>query len=198
MAPATSFSSAACDRCLGRQSERDPSCVSDCSSSNSIARAQAQGTLAWLPDAAVRDTPHHARGVHSPDLVELARRRVEATGKRDLGAMMVFHTPDAVWDTSPMGMGTFEGQAAIREFAEDWLSSYEDWELQMVEAQDLGNGVGFAVLAQAGRLVGSSSEVKLRYEAVSEWEDGKIGQITNDTGIDKALAAAERLAEERG
>jgi ketosteroid isomerase-like protein len=134
----------------------------------------------------------------TPDLVELVRRSVEAADKRDLDAHMAFYAPDAVWDASPMGIGTFEGQAAMRAFWEDWLSSYEGWELQTVEVQDLGTGVTFAVLDQRGRLVGSSGEIELRYAAVTEWEDGKIARITNYTDIDKARADAERLAQERG
>jgi ketosteroid isomerase-like protein len=134
----------------------------------------------------------------APDLVELVRRSVEAADKRDLDAHMAFYAPDAVWDASPMGIGTFEGQAAMRGFWEDWLSSYEGWELQTVEVQELGNGVTFAVLDQRGRLVGSSGEIELRYASVTEWEDGKIVRITNYTDIDEARAAAERLAEERG
>ena len=133
----------------------------------------------------------------TPDLVELVRRSVEAAGKRDLDAHMAFYAPNAVWDASPMGIGTFEGQAAMRGFWEDWLSSYEDWELQTVEVQCLGNGVTFAVLDQRGRLVDSSGEIELRYAAVTEWEDGKIARITNYTDIDEARATAERLAQER-
>ena len=134
----------------------------------------------------------------TPDLVELARRTVETASKGDLDAMMAFYTPDAVWDMSPLGMGMFEGQAAVRGFMEDWLASYEEWELQVVEVQDLGNAVTLGVLVQKGRPVGSSGEVELRYASVSEWEDGKIARITNYTDIDEARAAAERLAQERG
>ena len=134
----------------------------------------------------------------TPDLVELVRRTVETASKGDLDAMMAFYTPDAVWDMSPLGMGMFEGQAAVRGFMEDWLASYEEWELQVVEVQDLGNAVTLGVLVQKGRPVGSSGEVELRYASVSEWEDGKIARITNYTDMDEARAAAERLVEERG
>jgi ketosteroid isomerase-like protein len=133
----------------------------------------------------------------TPDHVELARSSVEAASKRDLDAVMAFYTADAVWDSSPMGIGTFEGQAAIRGFWEDWLSSYEDWELQVVEAKDLGNGVTWGVLLQKGRLAGSSGEIELRYAAVSEWEDGKIARTTNYTDIDEARACGERRAQQR-
>jgi len=134
----------------------------------------------------------------TPDLVERQKRLTEVGNRRDLDAMMAFYAPDGVYDMSPVGMGVFEGQAAVRGFIEDWWGSYEEHEFEAEEILDLGNGVGFRVLIQKGRPVGSSGEVELRYAAVSVWEDGKIARITNYTDIDQARAAAKRLAEERG
>jgi len=85
---------------------------------------------------------------------------------------------------------------AVRGFVEDWFASYGEWERELIEVQDPGYGVTFGVLVQKGRLVGSSGEVELRYASVSEWEDGKIGRITNYGDIDAARAAAERLSRE--
>jgi ketosteroid isomerase-like protein len=132
-----------------------------------------------------------------PDLVQLQTRLTDAGSRRDLDAMTAFYAPDAVYDMSPMGMGTFEGQAAARGFLEDWFASYEEYEFEAEEILDLGNGVGFRVLIQKGRPVGSSGEVELRYAAVGVWEDGKIVRMTNYTDIDEARASAELLAEER-
>jgi ketosteroid isomerase-like protein len=132
------------------------------------------------------------------DLVERQKRATEAANRRDLDAVMAFIAPDAVYDMSPVGMGVFEGQAAARGFIEDWWASYEEHEFEAEETLDLGNGVGFRVLIQKGRPVGSSGEVELRYAVVSVWEDGLIVRVTNYTDIDEARAAAERLAEERG
>jgi len=70
--------------------------------------------------------------------------------------------------------------------------------LEAEETLDLGQGVGFRVLIQKGRPIGSSGEVQLRYAAVGVWDDGKLARITNYSDIDEARAAAERLAEERG
>jgi len=130
--------------------------------------------------------------------LELLRRANEAVNKRDLDALMAVYAHDAVWDGSPMGIGSFEGLAAVRGFLADWLASYEEWELHAVEVQDHGNGVAFVVYIQKGRPVGSSGEVQLRYAAIIECEDGKIERRTNYTDIDQARAAAERLAQERG
>ena len=150
------------------------------------------------PDPVDKPAPLHREESTTPDLVERQKRLTEAGNRRDLDAMMAFYAPDGVYDMSPVGMGVFEGQAAARGFIEDWWASYEEHEFEAEEILDLGNGVGFRVLIQKGRPVGSSGEVELRYATVSVWEDGKIARITNYTDIDQARAAAERLAEERG
>src|SRR5437763_16683756 len=82
--------------------------------------------------------------------------------------------------------------------SEDWMGAYEQYEMALEEALDLGNGVAFALAIQKGRPAGSRSEVRLRYAAVAVWENGLIVRVTNYTDIDEARAAAERLAEERG
>ena len=126
------------------------------------------------------------------------RGAVAAANRRDFDAVLSFYAPDAVWDMSPIGMGTFEGLAAIRGFFEDWLGAYEEYAMEAEEIVDLGNGVTFAVLLQKGRPVGSSGEVQLRYASAGEWANGLLTRLTNHGDIDEARAAAERLAEERG
>ena len=133
----------------------------------------------------------------TPDLVELMRRSFEAADRGDFGALMSFYAPDAVWDSSPLGMEVYEGQAALRRFFEDWIGAYAEYEMALEEALDLGNGVAFALAIQKGRPAGSSGEVRFRYAAVAVWENGLIVRVTNYTDIAKARAAAERLAEER-
>jgi ketosteroid isomerase-like protein len=134
----------------------------------------------------------------TPDLVELQKRLTDTGSCRDLDAMMAFYAPDAVWDMSPIGMGVYEGQAAVRGFLEDWWSSYGRYESEVEEAFDLGNGVGFRVVIQKGRPVGSDGEVEWRYAAVSVWKDSKVVRMTNYGDVDEARAVAERLAQERG
>jgi len=94
--------------------------------------------------------------------VELVRQAVKAANRRDFDALMSFYAPAAVWDLSPMGVGPFEGRAAIRGFAEDWLGSYEDFEIELQEMLDLGDGVAFVVNRLKGRLAGSTGDTQLR------------------------------------
>jgi ketosteroid isomerase-like protein len=134
----------------------------------------------------------------TPDLVELTRLSFEAGSRRDLDAALSFYGPDAVWDLAPMGLGTYDGRAAIRAFYEDWLRGYEEWEIVPEEIVDLGNGVTLTVLLQNGRRVGSTGRLQLRYASVSEWVEGLLARTTNYSDIDVARADAERLAGERG
>ena len=133
-----------------------------------------------------------------PDLAELVRLSVQAASDRDLDLVLTLYAPDAIWDMSPLGMGTFEGHAAIRGFMEDWLGAYEEYAMEAEEIVDLGSGVTFAVLLQRGRLVGSSGEVHLIYGATGVWGNGVMMRSTNYGDIEEARAAGERLARERG
>ena len=133
----------------------------------------------------------------APDLVERVREAVAAGSSRDLDALMSFYAPDAVWDLSPMGVGTFEGRAAIRGFAEDWLGSYEDFEIELQEVLDRGNGVAFVVNRLKGRLAGSTGDTRLWQAWVQVWVDAMMVRQMSYLDIDEARAAAERLAGER-
>jgi len=130
------------------------------------------------------------------DLVERTRRGFDAG--MDIDAVMGDYAPDSVWDMSPVGLGVYEGQAAIRRFLEDWWGSYGEYRNQVEEILDLGNGVIFSVVRIEGRLVGSDAYTRLRYAGIAEWVEGLVRRTTNYTDIDDARAAAERLAEERG
>jgi ketosteroid isomerase-like protein len=95
----------------------------------------------------------------TPDLVELAQRLIDAFNARDFDAGMNVCASDMVWEVPT---GTFEGRAAVRGFAQDWLGAFDELELAAEEIRDLGNGVTFGVLIQRGRPRGSASWVQVR------------------------------------
>jgi ketosteroid isomerase-like protein len=138
-----------------------------------------------------------SEGSTTPDLIELWRRRVDAVARGDIDAMTSFFAPDAIWDSSPMGLEVYEGRPAIRRFFQDWWGAYEASEVKAEQILDLGHGITLAVLVFNARLVGSGGDVRLRYAAVTEWGDGVVLRDTNYSDIDEARAAAERLAESR-
>ena len=111
---------------------------------------------------------------------------------------MSFYAPHAVWDMSQGGLPVIEGREAIRDFFEEWLGAYDEYEQQAEEIQDLGNGVAFAVFLQRARPTGSSGWVEFRDARVLLWADGLIERVNAFLDIDEARAAAECLAEERG
>jgi ketosteroid isomerase-like protein len=133
-----------------------------------------------------------------PDPVALTRRALEAANSHDLDGVMSFYAPDAVWDLSDAGLGTFEGAAAIRSFIEEWWKTWGDHLIEVEEIVDLGHGVVFSPLREDGRLVGSDSHVEQRRGWVYLWGDGMVERQTAYLDVDDARAAAERLAESRG
>jgi ketosteroid isomerase-like protein len=134
----------------------------------------------------------------TPDLAELNRRAIESAARRHWDTAMGSYGPESVWDTSPLGMGTYRGVATIRANMEEWYSLYEEAEVEIEDNVDLGNGVVFAVVRQRARPVGSSAYVEFLFASITEWTDGVIARVTPYTDIDAARATAEGLAEERG
>jgi ketosteroid isomerase-like protein len=132
------------------------------------------------------------------DLVELTRRSYESMSRRDLDAVMLGYDDDVVFDVSPDGLSSYEGQAAVRGFFEEWLDSYEEFEIEPEQILDLGNGVVFAVVHQTARPVGSTGYVRLDHANVFLWVEDLIVRVRHYNDIDDARAAAERLAESSG
>jgi hypothetical protein len=67
----------------------------------------------------------------TPDLEEAIRRLVEVGNRRpppDYDAALAIYSRDAVVDTTPLGLGSFEGREAVRGFFEDWIAAYEHME----------------------------------------------------------------------
>jgi hypothetical protein len=127
-----------------------------------------------------------------PDPAELVLRAVEAMNRRDLDGWPSIFGPGSVWDMSPIGLGSYEGSAAIREFAEDWLGAWEEFELAVEEFLDLGNGVVLATVFQHARLTGSRAEVQMRYVSVNYWHEGIFLRITNYTRGNRHLPRGPR------
>jgi hypothetical protein len=133
----------------------------------------------------------------TPDLVEIARRGIEAANRRDFDGWVSSFAPHPVWDARRVGV-RLEGREAIRGFLEEAFGVYEEWKIEADELCDLGHGVGFAVFRQHARLPGTTAWVREAFPLVSIWADGLTQRVTSYTDIDEARAAAERLAQERG
>ena len=137
----------------------------------------------------------------TPNPVELTRDTAEAANRRDVDGLLAFYAPDALVDGMRTVGSLWRGRAAIRGFVEDWMGAYEemDWAPEE-DPVDLGNGVVFARVRQAGRLVASTGYIRQCEGWVWVWVDDLIASVTYypEADIDEARADAERLAAERG
>ena len=134
----------------------------------------------------------------TPDLVKAIRGMFEAGDRRQaLDSVMSVLDPNVVMDLSRVGVGSFTGHAAVREFVADWWGSYEDFENKPEEIIDLDNGVVLSISHQIARPVGVSGQVERSDAYVFLFEAGAVVQWTAYPDIDEGRAAAERLAEER-
>ena len=75
-----------------------------------------------------------------PDLPEVARRQLEAANRRDLDTLMSYASPDVVYDTSPSGLGVYEGFEAIAAFLVAYWDAFEElrFELEELRISEMG------------------------------------------------------------
>jgi ketosteroid isomerase-like protein len=132
-----------------------------------------------------------------PDLLQLSREQLEAVNRGDLDTLMGFCPPDGVYDTSPSGLGVYEGPEAIRAFVKAWWDAFEELRFELEELVDLGGEVTFSVIRQEARPVGSSARVQTREAHVTEWAGRMTVRVSVYTDIEEGRAAAERLAGSR-
>jgi hypothetical protein len=134
----------------------------------------------------------------TPDLVELTRQSIDAANRGDFDVSATRFAADAVFDISSVGLGRFEGSAAIHGYLADWTSAYEEQDVQRWDGRDLGRGIVFVVTVFQARPRGSQSLVREEWAFTVTWADGVIVRVDASRDIDGARAAAERLAKERG
>jgi ketosteroid isomerase-like protein len=131
-----------------------------------------------------------------PNPVELVRQAFDAGNRHDVDAIIGLHVPEAVWDLSDQGLGTFKGVAAIRGWVEDWFETWADLRLDVLEIADLGQGGVFSRVREEGRPANGGHVEQHRGWVILVGE-GKIARTTIYLDIDQARSAAERLAEAR-
>jgi hypothetical protein len=133
----------------------------------------------------------------SHDAIALTRELAEAQG---IETTMRFFGPDSVYDLHAFGLPIFRGYEAIRGFIEDWYSSYQQADDELLEIAELAGGVVFVAIRETARPSGSPehAQVSQSYGLVVEWRDGTASRVTGFPDIEAARTHAERLAEERG
>jgi len=129
-------------------------------------------------------------------VLELTRRVYTALNERHFDAVTAMFADDAVWDVSRWGLGVHVGTVAIRRFMGDWFESLEEYEVQVHEMLDLGNGVVYAEVLQVARRTGSRDHLHLRSAPVYKWAGGRIARLTLYPDLSEGRGAAERAARQ--
>jgi ketosteroid isomerase-like protein len=132
------------------------------------------------------------------DLVELARRMLDAVNRRDAEAVGSLYSPDVVLDRSRLGLEVVQGRDAALQALTSLWALFEDLTLEEEEITDFGNGVGLAVYSYRGRPRESAGATQWRFAIVATSSDELLARVISYTDIDEARAARERLAQERG
>jgi SnoaL-like domain len=131
----------------------------------------------------------------TPDLVELTRRSLEA-GFKEIDAGLRSFARDAVWEVPALGT-RLEGVEAIRGFLVDWRGAFAEFEIDLQEVLNMGNGVVLTSAQSNAILQGGAMPLQQLFVYVAVWIQGEISRVTVYTDIDEARAAAKQLVEER-
>ena len=129
-------------------------------------------------------------------VLELTRRVYAALNDRHFDEVTAMFGENAVWDVSRWGLGVHVGTEAIRRFMGDWFESLEEYEVQVHETLDLGNGVVYAEVFQVARRTESRDHLRLRSAPVYQWAGGRIARLTLYPDLSEGRGAAEQAARQ--
>jgi uncharacterized protein len=102
-----------------------------------------------------------------------------------------FHE-DVVWDTSESDLllaGMYRGHEGIERFFGDWLSTWDEFEIEHLEWIEAGDSVVVA-FRQRGRGKGSGIVIDRDFFGVYDLKDGKVTRYKAFGSRDAALRAA--------
>lgn len=103
-----------------------------------------------------------------------------------------FFHEDVIWDTSGSDLllaGSYVGQEGIEEFFTDWLSTWDDFEIEHREWIDAGDSV-VVVFRQRGRGKGSGVVIDRDFFGIYDLRGGKVARYTQFETRDGALHTA--------
>jgi len=133
------------------------------------------------------------RDLEKADLLDLTGEAYAALNRRDFDALLAMFGPASVWDVSRWGLGTHAGLDSIHHLMDDWFGSLDDYEVQIEEMTDLGNGVVALVVTQVARLKGGGA-MRVRSAPVFVWSGTTIASVTLYPDIEEGRAAAAQAA----
>jgi ketosteroid isomerase-like protein len=109
----------------------------------------------------------------SQENVELAYLTADAMNQRDLGAFLALMDEDVEAVSRIVAMeGGLHGHAGVRRWWSNWFEAFPDYNIEVVEAHDLGDLV-LATVRALGHGAGSELPFEDNVWHVSRWRDGK-------------------------
>jgi ketosteroid isomerase-like protein len=124
--------------------------------------------------------------------VEMVRRgyeRFAATGE----FVEDIVSPEFVWDMSNFHgwpeQQIYEGVEGARSFLEEWVSAWDDWELEVDSLHDAGDKV-VSFVRQRGRSKAAGMPVEMSFAQVWTLRDGKQTRMDMYSDREEALEAA--------
>jgi len=128
----------------------------------------------------------------SRENVEVVRRTIEI-GVRDVDAWLEFYDPEVEWLPTPQSLPagrSYRGHEGVRRFWEDLFSTWEEYEVEAEEFQDLGDQgiVTGRVRARSARGV----DLIETWSALFTVRAGKIIRFQGFADRTGALGAARR------
>lgn len=102
--------------------------------------------------------------------------------------------PDYVWDMSGfpgwLDQAQYHGAREFMEFFAKWIEPYEEWDMEIEDFADAGDGRVVGILRQRGRPYGSAAWVEMRFGLVYTVADGLIQRTAVFAPPEEALRAA--------
>ncbi len=131
----------------------------------------------------------------SEENVEIVRHgyeRFAATGQLDSDIT----SPEFVWDMSNFHgwpeRQTYEGAEEVLSFFNDWISAWDDWELEVEALHDAGDKV-VALMRQRGRSKTAGMPVEMSFAQVWTLRGGKQTRMDMYSDRAEALEAADQV-----
>ena len=126
----------------------------------------------------------------SEENVERVRRGYEAFNREDWDAAFRDQSPDVELTTPPGPRGgTYRGREECQGYFQEWLTAFEEVNVEPVELFESGDQVAVVLKVQA-RPKGSSAEIEILIGQLWAFRDGKALSVRIFPEPEKALEAA--------
>jgi ketosteroid isomerase-like protein len=129
----------------------------------------------------------------SQENVELVRRFVEATNRRDADAFIANVSPDVEWEDTlfwTQRARTYRGRAGVRAWLDEIQEPWESLHIEATEITDAGDDRLFVEFAMTARGKESGAETQFRFWSVIWVADGVVARRRSFHDRAEALDAA--------